>query len=75
MLNNTWQFFMGYRYAMFNYATPALRGAVTLRSFKKPPSGSWFSVTTGDRRDQHDSTHGSNPKDGPAAGLTPSAYA
>jgi beta-xylosidase len=32
-LNNAWQFFMGYRYAMFNYATQALGGAVTVRSF------------------------------------------
>jgi beta-xylosidase len=32
-LNNTWQFFMGYRYAMFNHATQALGGAVTVRSF------------------------------------------
>jgi beta-xylosidase len=32
-LNNAWQFFMGYRYAMFNYATQALGGAVTVRRF------------------------------------------
>jgi beta-xylosidase len=32
-LDNSWQFFMGYRYAMFNYATQALGGAVTVRSF------------------------------------------
>ncbi|GIJ72388.1 family 43 glycosylhydrolase [Virgisporangium ochraceum] len=32
-LDNTWQFFMGYRYAMFNYATQSLGGAVTVRSF------------------------------------------
>ncbi|GAA0956780.1 hypothetical protein GCM10009558_074960 [Virgisporangium aurantiacum] len=32
-LDNTWQFFMGYRYAMFNYATQALGGAVTVRAF------------------------------------------
>ncbi|GIF74491.1 family 43 glycosylhydrolase [Asanoa siamensis] len=32
-LNNTWQFFMGYRFAMFNYATQALGGAVTVRRF------------------------------------------
>jgi beta-xylosidase len=32
-LNNTWQFFMGYRYAMFNHATQALGGAVTVRAF------------------------------------------
>ncbi|GIJ51430.1 xylosidase [Virgisporangium aliadipatigenens] len=32
-LNNAWQFFMGYRYAMFNHATQALGGAVTVRSF------------------------------------------
>ena len=33
-LNNAWQFFMGYRYAMFNYATQALGGAVTVRRFE-----------------------------------------
>ena len=27
-LNNAWQFFMGYRFAVFNYATTALGGAV-----------------------------------------------
>jgi beta-xylosidase len=32
-LNNTWQFFMGYRFAVFNYATQALGGAVTVRRF------------------------------------------
>jgi beta-xylosidase len=32
-LNNAWQFFMGYRYAMFNYATRALGGAVTVKRF------------------------------------------
>ncbi|WP_426502366.1 family 43 glycosylhydrolase [Dactylosporangium sp. McL0621] len=32
-LNNAWQFFMGYRYAVFNYATKSLGGAVTVRSF------------------------------------------
>ncbi|MEV4539208.1 family 43 glycosylhydrolase [Asanoa sp. NPDC049518] len=32
-LNNAWQFFMGYRFAMFNYATQALGGAVTVRRF------------------------------------------
>jgi beta-xylosidase len=32
-LNNAWQFFMGYRYGMFNYATRALGGAVTVKRF------------------------------------------
>jgi beta-xylosidase len=32
-LNNAWQFFMGYRYAMFNHATRALGGAVTVKRF------------------------------------------
>jgi len=32
-LNNEWQFFMGYRYAIFNYATQALGGAVTVPQF------------------------------------------
>ncbi|MEU1606862.1 family 43 glycosylhydrolase [Micromonospora matsumotoense] len=32
-LNNAWQFFMGYRFAMFNYATSSLGGAVTVRKF------------------------------------------
>ncbi|MFC0111707.1 RICIN domain-containing protein [Kibdelosporangium aridum] len=32
-LNNTWQFFMGYRYGIFNHATQALGGTVTVRRF------------------------------------------
>ncbi|NKY38131.1 family 43 glycosylhydrolase [Cellulomonas septica] len=32
-LNNSWEFFMGYRFGIFNYATRALGGAVTVRSF------------------------------------------
>jgi hypothetical protein len=31
-LNHAWQFFMGYRYAIFNYATQAAGGAVTVKS-------------------------------------------
>jgi beta-xylosidase len=34
-LNNAWQFFMGYRYAVFNYATTSLGGAVTVRRFEQ----------------------------------------
>jgi beta-xylosidase len=33
-LNNAWQFFMGYRYAIFNYATQSLGGAVTVPRFE-----------------------------------------
>ncbi|GIG38253.1 family 43 glycosylhydrolase [Cellulomonas phragmiteti] len=32
-LNNDWQFFMGYRFGIFNHATSSLGGAVTVRSF------------------------------------------
>jgi beta-xylosidase len=32
-LNNAWQFFMGYRFGVFNYATTALGGAVTVNQF------------------------------------------
>ncbi|MEU1844814.1 RICIN domain-containing protein [Micromonospora sediminicola] len=32
-LNNAWQFFMGYRFGIFNYATQSLGGAVTVRQF------------------------------------------
>jgi beta-xylosidase len=32
-LNNRWQFFMGYRYGIFNYATISLGGAVKVESF------------------------------------------
>lgn len=32
-LNNNWPFFMGYRYAIFNYATKALGGSVQVSSF------------------------------------------
>ncbi|ETS78081.1 hypothetical protein PFICI_10143 [Pestalotiopsis fici W106-1] len=33
LLVNTWTYFTGYRYAAFNFATKALGGAVTLKSF------------------------------------------
>jgi hypothetical protein len=33
-MNNSWEFFMGYRYAMFNFATQSLGGAVTVESFE-----------------------------------------
>jgi hypothetical protein len=32
-LNNAWQFFTGYRFGVFNYATSALGGAVTVNQF------------------------------------------
>jgi len=32
-MGNAWQFFMGYRYGIFNYATTALGGSVTVESF------------------------------------------
>ena len=32
-LGNAWQFFMGYRFGIFNYATTSLGGAVTVRRF------------------------------------------
>jgi len=32
-LNNRWQFFMGYRYAIFNYATKSLGGEITVPTF------------------------------------------
>ncbi|NLT53660.1 MAG: family 43 glycosylhydrolase [Actinomycetales bacterium] len=32
-LNNAWQFFMGYRFAVFNYATQSLGGSVTVPRF------------------------------------------
>jgi beta-xylosidase len=32
-LNNDWQFFMGYRFGIFNYATQGLGGAVTVNRF------------------------------------------
>jgi beta-xylosidase len=33
VMNNSWEFFMGYRFGIFNFATTALGGSVTLRSF------------------------------------------
>jgi beta-xylosidase len=33
-MGNAWQFFMGYRYGIFNYATAALGGAVTVERFQ-----------------------------------------
>ncbi|HYP88068.1 MAG TPA: glycoside hydrolase 43 family protein [Polyangiaceae bacterium] len=33
-MNNSWEFFMGYRFGIFNFATTALGGAVTVKSFE-----------------------------------------
>ena len=33
-LKNAWQFFMGYRFGIFNHATQALGGAVTVSRFE-----------------------------------------
>ncbi len=33
-LNNDWQFFMGYRFGIFNYATQSLGGSVSVASFE-----------------------------------------
>jgi beta-xylosidase len=33
VLNNAWQFFMGYRFAIFDYATQALGGGVSVADF------------------------------------------
>lgn len=33
-LNNAWQFFMGYRFALFNFATQALGGSVRITRFE-----------------------------------------
>jgi beta-xylosidase len=33
-MDNSWEFFMGYRYAIFNYATQALGGTVKVQSFE-----------------------------------------
>ena len=33
VMDNSWQFFMGYRYAIFNYATASLGGSVKVASF------------------------------------------
>jgi beta-xylosidase len=40
LLNNTWQYFTGYRYAAFNFATKALGGQVTLKQFSMEFPGS-----------------------------------
>ena len=40
LLNNTWQYFTGYRYAAFNFATKSLGGQVTLKSFSMEFPGS-----------------------------------
>jgi hypothetical protein len=32
-MTNAWQFFMGYRFAIFNYATQALGGSISVESF------------------------------------------
>lgn len=48
-LNNTWNFFMGYRYGIFNYATSSLGGSVLISSFDMesgPPSTNPPSTTS-----------------------------
>jgi len=32
-MNSSWEFFMGYRFGIFNFATSALGGSVVLKSF------------------------------------------
>jgi beta-xylosidase len=32
-MNSSWEFFMGYRFGIFNFATAALGGAITVKSF------------------------------------------
>ncbi|TLP60989.1 hypothetical protein, partial [Microbispora triticiradicis] len=32
-MGNAWQFFMGYRFGIFNYATQSLGGSVTVNRF------------------------------------------
>lgn len=43
VMNNEWRFFMGYRYAIFNYVTQSLGDEVTVPSFaimaRKVPPG------------------------------------
>jgi hypothetical protein len=33
-MDNSWQFFMGYRYALFNFATQSVGGSVKVSSFE-----------------------------------------
>jgi hypothetical protein len=33
-MNNSWEFFMGYRFGIFNFATSAAGGVVTVKSFE-----------------------------------------
>jgi hypothetical protein len=43
-LNSSWNFFLGYRYGIFNFATKALGGSVAVISFTMDSPGS---TTTG----------------------------
>lgn len=45
-MNNAWQFFMGYRFAIFNYATSALGGQVTVPFFQLDSGASATHATT-----------------------------
>ncbi|KAG8870434.1 hypothetical protein FRB98_001635, partial [Tulasnella sp. 332] len=38
-MNTTWEFFLGYRFAIFNYATVALGGQVTVSSYTTSANG------------------------------------
>ncbi|KAJ1557938.1 hypothetical protein HK096_004484 [Nowakowskiella sp. JEL0078] len=42
---NTWQFFMGYRFGIFNYATKSLGGSVTVKSFELSTNSSPTSIS------------------------------
>jgi hypothetical protein len=37
-MGNAWQFFMGYRYAIFNYATQSLGALATLSAWRTASS-------------------------------------
>jgi beta-xylosidase len=46
-MDTTWEFFMGYRFGIFNYATAALGGQVTVKSFTLCTSGNSCGASTG----------------------------
>lgn len=73
-MNNEWQFFMGYRYAIFNHATKSLGGSIKVSSFTVDSPGLTTSGNTapggGDNDPPATSTTSSTPTSDPGTGGT-----
>lgn len=61
VLGSSWEFFPGYRYAIFNFATKALGGSVQISSFTVDAPGLTVSGSTGGNPPTQTTSTGGNP--------------